>query len=94
MTAVEPTVTSGAGPERQPAALGAWAYFEGSLVPLESAQVSVATHALNYGTSIFEGIRAYRQAAGGLAILFGPRALRAAAPQRAAAPRLGARIGG
>jgi branched-chain amino acid aminotransferase len=47
-----------------------WAYFEGALVPFEQATVSVATHALNYGSGIFEGIRAYRQHDGGLAVLF------------------------
>ena len=52
--------------------LGTWAYFEGRLVPLEEARVSIATHALNYGTAVFEGIRAYRQDDGRLAILFGP----------------------
>ena len=31
--------------------------------------MSIATHAFNYGTAVFEGIRAYRQADGGLAIL-------------------------
>jgi len=51
-------------------AVAAWAYFEGELVPFEQANVSIATHALNYGTAIFEGIRAYRQHDGSLAILF------------------------
>jgi branched-chain amino acid aminotransferase len=46
-----------------------WAYFDGGLVPFEEANVSVATHALNYGTAVFEGIRAYRTDDGGLAIL-------------------------
>ncbi len=50
--------------------LGAWAYFEGQLRPLEEARVSIATHALNYGTAVFEGIRAYRQHDGSLALLF------------------------
>ncbi|MGH2358555.1 MAG: branched-chain amino acid transaminase [Candidatus Limnocylindria bacterium] len=50
--------------------LGAWAYFEGRLVPIDEAKVSIATHALNYGTAVFEGIRAYRQHDGSLAILF------------------------
>jgi branched-chain amino acid aminotransferase len=49
---------------------GGWAYFEGRLVPFHEANVSVATHALNYGTAVFEGIRAYRQHDGALAILF------------------------
>src|SRR5690349_13080888 len=36
-----------------------YAYFEGGIVPLSQAKVSVATHALQYGTACFEGIRAY-----------------------------------
>jgi len=34
-------------------------YLDGELIPQEQAQVSVLTHALHYGTSVFEGIRAY-----------------------------------
>ncbi len=36
-----------------------WAFFRGQLVPLADARVSVMTHAFNYGTAVFEGIRAY-----------------------------------
>ncbi len=36
-----------------------WAFFRGGFVPLRDANVSVMTHALNYGTAVFEGIRAY-----------------------------------
>lgn len=36
-----------------------YAYFEGSIVPLSEAKVSVTTHALQYGTACFEGIRGY-----------------------------------
>ncbi|MGH2447739.1 MAG: branched-chain amino acid transaminase [Chloroflexota bacterium] len=36
-----------------------YAYFEGDFVPLEDAKVSVMTHAFNYGTGVFEGIRGY-----------------------------------
>ena len=36
-----------------------WAFFRGELVPLRDARVSVMTHAFNYGTAVFEGIRAY-----------------------------------
>ncbi len=54
------------------AAIGAHAYFEGDVVPMEAASVSIATHALNYGTSVFEGIRAYLQEDGRTALLFGP----------------------
>ena len=36
-----------------------FAYFEGKIVPYAEAKVGVATHALNYGTGAFAGIRAY-----------------------------------
>src|SRR5947207_5844429 len=36
-----------------------WAYQDGEFKRLADAKVSLATHALNYGTGIFEGIRAY-----------------------------------
>ncbi len=36
-----------------------YAYFEGAIVPIEQAKVSVMTHALNYGTGAFGGVRAY-----------------------------------
>lgn len=36
-----------------------YAYFEGRIVPMSEAKVSIATHALQYGTACFEGIRAY-----------------------------------
>jgi branched-chain amino acid aminotransferase len=36
-----------------------YAYFDGRFVPFEDAKVSVMTHALSYGTGVFEGIRAY-----------------------------------
>jgi len=35
------------------------AYFEGKIVPYAQAKVGVLTHALNYGTAAFAGIRAY-----------------------------------
>ena len=34
-----------------------YAYFQGKIVPLEQAKVGVMTHAFNYGTAVFEGIR-------------------------------------
>lgn len=34
-------------------------FFEGKIVPFEEAKISVATHAFNYGTAVFGGIRAY-----------------------------------
>lgn len=36
-----------------------YAYFEGRVVPMSEAKVSIATHALHYGTACFEGIRGY-----------------------------------
>ncbi len=93
MTAVEPTLgaadLNGGRPQ-----LGAWAYFEGELVPIDQATVSIATHAFNYGTAVFEGIRAYGQDDGTTAILFArehyarllrnARLLRASVPESAA----------
>ena len=40
----------------EPAAV---AYFEGKYVPIEQAKISIMTHAFNYGTGLFEGIRGY-----------------------------------
>src|ERR1700744_2519862 len=34
-------------------------YFGGEYVPLREARVGILTHALHYGTGVFEGIRAY-----------------------------------
>lgn len=39
-------------------------WFNGKLVPYEQATVHVLTHALHYGTSVFEGIRCYRTETG------------------------------
>lgn len=36
-----------------------YAFFEGQIVPIEQAKISVMTHALHYGTACFGGIRAY-----------------------------------
>jgi branched-chain amino acid aminotransferase len=38
---------------------GDWAYFQGNIVPIDEARISVMTHAFNYGTAVFEGIRGY-----------------------------------
>ena len=35
----------------------AWAFLGGEQIPLEDAKVGVMTHALHYGTAVFEGIR-------------------------------------
>ena len=34
-------------------------WFDGKLMPIDKAKVPITTHAIHYGTSIFEGIRAY-----------------------------------
>jgi branched-chain amino acid aminotransferase len=36
-----------------------YAYFQGQIVPYSEAKVGVLTHAFNYGTAVFGGIRAY-----------------------------------
>ncbi|MGF1471245.1 MAG: branched-chain amino acid transaminase [Rubrobacteraceae bacterium] len=36
-----------------------WCYHDGELTKLQDVRLSPATHALNYGTGVFEGIRAY-----------------------------------
>ena len=35
------------------------AFFEGKIVPLADAKISIATHAFLYGTAVFGGMRAY-----------------------------------
>jgi len=39
-----------------------YAFFRNQIVPFEQATVGIMTHALNYGTGCFEGIRAYYNA--------------------------------
>jgi branched-chain amino acid aminotransferase len=41
-----------------------YAFFEGQIVPSDQAKVSIATHALQYGTGVFGGIRGYLTADG------------------------------
>jgi branched-chain amino acid aminotransferase len=36
-----------------------FAFFDGKIVPIEQAKVSVMSHALNYGTGVFGGLRGY-----------------------------------
>lgn len=47
-----------------------YAYFEGKIVPIEQATVSIATHALQYGTGVFAGIRGYLDAGGATINIF------------------------
>jgi branched-chain amino acid aminotransferase len=87
VTAVEPRP---AAPNPREAGIGAFAYFEGGVVPIEDATVSIATHSFNYGTAVFEGIRAYLQEDGSTSLLFGrehyERLLRNARLVRATVP--------
>jgi branched-chain amino acid aminotransferase len=53
------TSASASGPAPTVSIDSGFAYFEGRIVPLADAKVSIATHALNYGTACFEGIRGY-----------------------------------
>jgi len=36
-----------------------YAFFDGEIVPIERAKISIMTSAFNYGTAIFEGLRGY-----------------------------------
>ncbi|TMD83754.1 MAG: branched chain amino acid aminotransferase, partial [Chloroflexi bacterium] len=58
--AIEPLASpESAPPPPTKAVYGGFAYFQGSIVPFDEAKVSIGTHALNYGTACFEGIRGY-----------------------------------
>ena len=46
------------------------AFFEGEFVPLKEAKIGVMTHAFNYGTAVFEGIRGNWNADHGQLYLF------------------------
>lgn len=47
---------------------GSKVWLNGQILPVESAKISLFTHSLHYGLGAFEGIRAYKQKAGGGAI--------------------------
>ena len=49
-----------------------YAYFKGEIVPYAEAKVGVLTHALNYGTGVFGGVRAYKNDEDGKLYLFRP----------------------
>ncbi|WP_405590526.1 branched-chain amino acid transaminase [Streptomyces sp. NBC_01190] len=54
-------------------AIAAVAYHDGGFVPLRDAHVPVSTQALQYGTGVFEGIRAYVQRSTGTLSVFRAR---------------------
>jgi branched-chain amino acid aminotransferase len=47
---------------------GSKVWYNGKILPVEEARISLFTHGLHYGTGAFEGIRAYKQKKGGGAI--------------------------
>ena len=47
-----------------------YAYFQGSVVPLADAKIGIMTHAFNYGTAVFEGVRGNWNAEQGSLYLF------------------------
>ncbi|MCP4143098.1 MAG: branched-chain amino acid transaminase [Chloroflexi bacterium] len=49
-----------------------YAYFKNKIVPYAEAKVGVLTHALNYGTGVFGGVRAYKNDDDGNLYLFRP----------------------
>ena len=55
-------MTNGAsaqGPSPKQEITSGYCFFKGQIMPLADANVNISTHALNYGTGCFEGIRAY-----------------------------------
>ena len=60
--ATQPAVRGSAGGDAGIKAGKIW--FNGKIVRQEEATVSVLTHALHYGTSVFEGLRAYATSRG------------------------------
>lgn len=50
-----------------------YAYFKGKIVPYSEAKVGVLTHALNYGTAVFGGVRGYWNEEKSQLYLFRPR---------------------
>ncbi|TWG90217.1 branched-chain amino acid aminotransferase [Luteimonas sp. J16] len=55
-------------PRPQAAASVALAWFDGGLVPADGLQAGLTTHAMHYGSGVFEGIRAYALDDGGAAV--------------------------
>jgi len=53
-----------------------WIWFDGEFVPWNEAKVHVMSHALHYGSSVFEGIRAYATDRGPAIFRLGPHVKR------------------
>ena len=43
-------------------------WFNGKIVDYEEVKIPIDTHALHYGSSVFEGIRAYQTKSGKVAV--------------------------
>ena len=56
------------------------AWFDGALIEADSVQAGLTTHAMHYGSGVFEGIRAYATADGGAAVPSGVYVVRLTAP--------------
>jgi branched-chain amino acid aminotransferase len=54
-------------------ALPNFAYFRGKIVPYSDAKIGVMSHALNYGTAVFGGVRGYWNEAEEELFIFRPR---------------------
>src|ERR1700716_3431758 len=57
--AIEPLPKPDVAPPPTKVVYDGFAYFQGEIVPVTQANVSIGTHALTYGTACFEGIRGY-----------------------------------
>jgi len=47
------------GPSPKQEITSGFCFFKGQIMQLEDANINISTHALNYGTGCFQGIRAY-----------------------------------
>jgi branched-chain amino acid aminotransferase len=67
-TVSDASPTDGLSPESKEHAvkitLQPYAYFQGEFVPSDEAKISIATHAVQYGTAAFGGIRGYIDVSG------------------------------
>ncbi len=46
-------------PKQEPAHPNTWVFHEGEFARYHDVKLGLMTHALHYGTGVFEGIRAY-----------------------------------
>jgi branched-chain amino acid aminotransferase len=53
-----------------------WIWMDGALVPWDDAKIHIASHVVHYGSSVFEGIRAYETTTGPAVFCLGPHVRR------------------